>query len=188
MVKQNSKVSVVKLVNIKKILKTIKQNEYFFKVILGVIIITIVGVFSIDYLSKRQGQTIPGLGVGDETQLTRVHTVQKGENLWKISEKYFGTGYNWVDIAQENKISNPDLIEEGKELKIPDVQPKIPQKTPATPTETVTPTTLQSESIARKTVHRVEKGQNLWKISEEYFGSGYNWIDVARVNSIKNSN
>jgi nucleoid-associated protein YgaU len=46
------------------------------------------------------------------------YTVEAGDNLTKIGEKY---GLTWQQIFEANKdtISNPDLIHPGQELKIP---------------------------------------------------------------------
>ncbi len=40
----------------------------------------------------------------------------------------------------------------------------------------------ESEEI----VYIVKAGDSLWHISEQIFGSGYNWVDVARVNRLPN--
>ena len=51
-----------------------------------------------------------------------VHTVQKGDTLWAIAEKYLGSGYKWRDILNLNKdvIKNDTgIIYVGQKLKIP---------------------------------------------------------------------
>jgi len=45
--------------------------------------------------------------------------VVKGDNLWQIALRAYGDGYQWVKIARENKLANPDLIHSGNILKIP---------------------------------------------------------------------
>ncbi|MCI5158509.1 MAG: LysM peptidoglycan-binding domain-containing protein [Candidatus Electrothrix sp. AUS1_2] len=52
------------------------------------------------------------------TELTH-HTVSKGETLWKISEQYTGSGFNYPDVAKKNKISNPDLIYPDQQVELP---------------------------------------------------------------------
>lgn len=51
----------------------------------------------------------------------RMHTVAKGENLWKIAEKYLGNGSRYPEIVAANSppIKNPDLIQPGWVLRIP---------------------------------------------------------------------
>lgn len=50
-----------------------------------------------------------------------LHEVKSGENLSKISEKYYRDPNKYMDIFNANKdqLSNPDLIKPGQQLKIP---------------------------------------------------------------------
>lgn len=41
---------------------------------------------------------------------TNVYEVKPGDTLWGISERYTGSGFNYPDVARENRIRNPDLI------------------------------------------------------------------------------
>jgi nucleoid-associated protein YgaU len=49
------------------------------------------------------------------------HTVRTGDNLWKISRRYYGSGANWKKIYEANKseIRKPEFLEPGTVLKIP---------------------------------------------------------------------
>lgn len=47
------------------------------------------------------------------------YTIQKGDYLWKIAIRAYGDGYQWVKIANANKLENPDLIFSGNKLSIP---------------------------------------------------------------------
>lgn len=49
------------------------------------------------------------------------HTVEKGDNLWKISEKALGNGSRYTEIFEANKpmLKDPDLIYPGQVLRIP---------------------------------------------------------------------
>lgn len=38
------------------------------------------------------------------------------------------------------------------------------------------------------TTYKVEKGDHLWSIAESYYASGYNWVDIAKANNLKNGN
>lgn len=53
------------------------------------------------------------------TETSETYTVQKDDYLWSIAEKFYGDGFAWVKIAEINSLSNPSLIHEGNELKIP---------------------------------------------------------------------
>lgn len=54
-----------------------------------------------------------------------IYTVKPADTLWHISEEIYGSGYNWPDIGNANKLPNPDYIEIDQELVIPIVEPKI---------------------------------------------------------------
>lgn len=49
------------------------------------------------------------------------HTVVKGDNLWKISERYLGSGARNKEIFEANRpmLSDPDKIYPGQVLRIP---------------------------------------------------------------------
>ncbi len=163
---------------------------------LGAIVIVIVGVVAIKFFAKRQGETIPPIEVVQDQNLLATHTVAQGEDLWSISERYYGTGYNWVDIARENNLSNPNEIEVGQVLRIPVVQKEeeissaeTPSEITSTPTPEVVATQPERESESEaESKHKVEPNESLWKIAEKYFKSGYNWIDIAERNKLANAN
>ena len=52
----------------------------------------------------------------------RTYTVQKGDTLWKIAKEVYGKGSAWTRIHEANKdvIKNPDLIQPGWKLRIPE--------------------------------------------------------------------
>lgn len=70
-------------------------------------------------------------GTGEETEAEEIPqidipfipvTVEKGDSLWKISERYYGDGKYWVQIYEYNHSvigEDPSLIYEGTELLFP---------------------------------------------------------------------
>ena len=62
-----------------------------------------------------------GGGSSPSDSSTRYYTTVSGDNLWKISKKYYGRGSDWRKIADANKslIKNPDIIYPGWKLLIP---------------------------------------------------------------------
>ncbi|MCI5208688.1 MAG: LysM peptidoglycan-binding domain-containing protein [Candidatus Electrothrix sp. ATG2] len=71
-----------------------------------------------DKKSKESG-TPPAEHGPDDIKNTAHHTVSKGDTLWKISEQYTGSGFNYPDVAQKNKIADPDLIYPNQQVKLP---------------------------------------------------------------------
>lgn len=49
----------------------------------------------------------------------RVHTVQKGDTLWRLATLYYGNGQRWPDIARANSIADPSKLRIGQTLVIP---------------------------------------------------------------------
>lgn len=183
---------------LKKWLKKLKLNEPLISTILGAVVIVIVGVLivnyfktskqgeivteeaekgSVEFVQNEQGETIP-------VNLPETYKVEALDNLWKISEKFYQSGYNWVDIAKANNITNPNQIEVGQELKLPQVAVK--QATIAQP---ITKTTeIKDNQSITGTSYKVQKGDSLWKISVRAYADGYKWVELAKANNITNPN
>ncbi len=47
-----------------------------------------------------------------------VYTVQEADTLWSIAEQYTGSGFNYTELAKQNKISNPDHIVPEQKIRI----------------------------------------------------------------------
>jgi nucleoid-associated protein YgaU len=58
---------------------------------------------------------------GDAWDSTQWHVVKKGESLWKIAEQYYGDGslYQKIFEANQDILSDPNLIKVGQKLRIP---------------------------------------------------------------------
>lgn len=102
--------------------------------------------------------------------LPKKYTVGEGEDLWSISEKFYNSGYNWVDIVEENKLVDPDKVEAGTQLTIPAVSPRP------------TPTGVQAE------IYTVKRGETLFDIAVGVYGDGYAWARIAQANNLRNAN
>jgi len=100
--------------------------------------------------------------------LPAVYKVQSGDHLWKIAEKFYRSGFNWTDIAQENNLSNPNLIAAGQELKIPDVPPKT--------------ITAEATTPIKSGKYTVQKGDWLSKIALRAYGDMFAWEKIYNAN------
>jgi len=47
---------------------------------------------------------------------SNVHVIQDGESLWKISERYLGSGFKSNELAEKNQLADPNHIEVGDTL------------------------------------------------------------------------
>lgn len=157
--------------------------------VLGLLVVIIVGTLIVKYLKTDRG-TIPAELLSGTSSIEangKVHKVEKGENLWNISVKYYGDGFKWVDIAAENKLPNASVIEVGQELVIPEIE--TTKDTVANIDKTVTTTDKVSVYNAITTAtYETVKGDSLWKIAVRAYGDGYKWSEIAKANKIKTPN
>jgi nucleoid-associated protein YgaU len=65
-------------------------------------------------LGKQQSETN---GARDDRPDT--YTVQKGDTLWSIAERFYNSGKRWRDIADANGIDDPSKIATGTTLELP---------------------------------------------------------------------
>lgn len=115
------------------------MNESTISMILGAIVIIVVGALVINYFrGLPKGESLPPVATDDSSEVLSIHKVGEGENLWSISITYYGTGFNWDEIAEFNGIKSPSEIEEGQEIKIPRLEDLAANIT-TEPTTTLTP-------------------------------------------------
>ncbi len=100
---------------------------------------------------------------GEKASLPANYTVVAGDHLWNISERFYGTGSNWTLIAAQNRLANPDIIHSGNEFTIPKADAKI----------------------ASNGTHTVVKGDTLWDIASNVYGSGFEWTKIRDANAGK---
>ncbi|MBI3379569.1 LysM peptidoglycan-binding domain-containing protein [Candidatus Gottesmanbacteria bacterium] len=92
-----------------------------------------------------------------------------------MAEKYYNSGYNWVTIADANKLTNPDSIEAGLVLSLPKADTIQPPNENISAAATELPKT-----------YTVVKGDYLWKIAVEQYGDGFAWVKIAKANNLVN--
>ena len=195
-------------------LKNLKLHESTISMVLGFLVIVVVGLVVVNYFRNLDtGETFPtGANTEQQAEEQNSYTVAAGDTLWSISEKFYGTGFNWVDIRDANNLSSGN-IEVGQILSIPgaDSRPEgeegevamataEPEEVPATPVVTLEPTTetaspvptiAQPEPTIEEQVspiigdnYTVVRGDNLWEIAERAYGDGFRWVDIAEANDL----
>lgn len=167
-------------------LTKIRQN--YPSLILGVVIV-LLAIFvitrffknppGIPSIKKKGEQIVKEKKREEKREETSSYKVKKGDTLWSIAEKFFGSGYNAYDIASANKLKNPDLIEVNQEIIIPKVTPKQPTRGVIAKVQTKKVTLTEKN-------YTVKKGDYLWKIALEAYGDGYQWVKIAQANRLAN--
>jgi nucleoid-associated protein YgaU len=159
----------------------IKWKESYLSLILGALVVlvavSLAFVFSKDknYDRINTGDSTVELSSPEGSQKT--YEVKAGDTLWSISEKVYGSGYSWAELAKANNIQNPSLIEKGLKIKVPEIQ-KIT-------VASAQPTQNNSPSISADS-YKVVEGDNLWGIAVRAYGDGYKWPELAKANNIQN--
>lgn len=150
---------------------------------LGLAVVLVIGVTVVNYIRTKNSGTGGATNTKTEKSETPAtlptqHTVKEGETLWSIAEQYYKSGYNWVDIQKANTLPNADRIEVDQKLTIPNVTP-IPVPTGMT-------SSASTDGKPKETSYTVVGGDNLWSIASAMYGNGYKWVEIAKVNNLKN--
>lgn len=181
---------------------TVKENYFNFgesytSLILGIVVVIIASILLISFV-RNSGQVSPiqedkpdisatSIGPKDEESSEANHsrhTVEAGEGLWQIAEERYGSGYNWVDIARANNISNPDQIVAGVVIVLPDVEPK--QRTIVDAVQSARENLAQRADRIEASSYTVQEGDTLWSIAERKYGDGFVYAQIVTENRISN--
>ena len=68
---------------------------------------------------KTKGGTKQVTSKSKKKTTYKMYTVKRGDTLWAIAKKYYGSGAKYTKIATANKLKNPNIIKIGQKLKIP---------------------------------------------------------------------
>src|SRR5215203_2685348 len=101
----------------------------------------------------------------DQRDNGHVHVVKSGDDLWSLSEHFYGDGRQWRKIAMANPrllSGGPDRLEPGWQLTIPDLA------------------SSDAESETRTVV--VKRGDTLSSIAKEIYGSDSDWPRILHAN------
>jgi nucleoid-associated protein YgaU len=165
----------------KKYLKQFSLPESFISITLGFLVVVVAGLLIYNYLSKNKPFGTPVKETQTEEKATAkielptTHKVAANETLWSIAEKYYNSGYNWVTIASENNLTNPDYITVDQTLSIPKAEIiRLPGEISAAAAEVKT--------------YTVVAGDSLWNIAVREYGDGYAWTRIAKENNLVNPN
>jgi nucleoid-associated protein YgaU len=178
-------------IRIKKILKFFKLNENTISTVMGGIVVVVIAGMIFNYFRTANLKSWQGALLTEEEAATTVaddqsdkviatHKVVKGEDLWHIAEKYYRSGYNYVDIMKENKIAGAGVIVAGQDLRIPKVEAKMITVVEAK--EAVVKVETKMETTIAVGEYTTQKGDSYWKIAVRAYGDGYQWPKIYQAN------
>ncbi|OGH09871.1 MAG: hypothetical protein A2152_02205 [Candidatus Levybacteria bacterium RBG_16_35_6] len=165
--------------NKNKLWPRLKLGESYVSLLLGIIVVIVAFILVFTVVRNRDYNVTTTVDTSGESaikELPKNYEVKAGDYLWTISEKLYGSGYNWVDLADANKIQNPDVIYTGTKLTVPNVKPKKIE---------VISKQGESEPIKSNT-YTVKQGDYLWDIAIRAYGDGYKWTEIAKANKLTN--
>lgn len=172
-----------------------KSTEEVVSMFLGLVIVVVaVGLIFTFFQRQRGVVSVPGVSqttsqkllVPTETsEKTTIeesnYTVKRGDNLWKIAEVNYGSGYNWTDISKANKLTNPGQLLVGQKLILPKVEKKVAVNA-VNKTSVITKTVTETQTKIVVGSYKVARGDNLWKIAVKTYGDGYQWVQIWKSN------
>jgi nucleoid-associated protein YgaU len=177
--------------------KDLRLTESGMSLVLGAVIVVCSALLAYMFFAKVYEQTTPKLSIPAQSKqlklitgpegeisggvgvvaLPTTHIVEPGENLWKIAEYYYRSGYNTEEIMKANGISNPNNIEVGQKIVIPKIEIRIPASDNG-----VTPEIVDSKIMDE--TYTVIPGDNLWMIALRAYGDGYKWPEIVKANNL----
>lgn len=169
---------------VEQLKKKLSNPDSLVSLFLGIAVVAVIGVMIFNYIKERKTPeaALPDTKTGQNatgSATSTSHTVTAGETLWSIATSTIGSGYNWVDIRDANKLTSPDKIEVGQQLLIPSVAKREPGQINSASVEVKRPADGK---------YTVVKGDSLWKISVAVYGTGFRWTEIAKANNLSNPN
>ncbi|EKE13696.1 MAG: LysM protein [uncultured bacterium] len=107
----------------------------------------------------------------------KTYIVQEGDDLWNISEKFYGSGFNAYDISVANNISDSSNLEVGKKLVIPQVTPRQTTVGDISAISTDQVTYVENKYI-------VQPGDSLSIIAQKVYGDLFAWPGIMNANNL----
>lgn len=149
----------------------INWQESYASLILGAIIVIILGLLVANFLTRRGQQQIDGGEQVSQPTQQEIGTAGgeyktvAGDSLSAISQKFYQTEEFWPQLAQANKIANPNVL-------FVDLSLKIPAKSEVE--------SLRGQQVA--TTYNVASGETFFTIAEKVYRDGSKWPVLHQAN------
>lgn len=182
----------------KNVEETEAVSESYISIGLGILVVVVVGILLYNFFTQKDASKNPEsklneVSVDEEATKSakpgNTYTVVAGDTLWSIAEKSYKSGYNWVNIAKANNLTNEEELKVGQQLLIPEASPIIPlseQESGTTSAEITKPLAKLPVTTITESTYTVVTGDNLWNIACRAYGDCYAWTKIAQTNKLTN--
>lgn len=121
------------------------------------------------------------------------HRIRDGDTLSSLARQYLGSSKRFMEIYEANldRLSNPDLLPIGAELKIPpaDAVREAPEPVDdaiVAPMTQIPPGTFRrietSSAPSAPRTYRVKAGDTLVSIAKHFYGDGERYLEIYQAN------
>ncbi|OEH92440.1 LysM peptidoglycan-binding domain-containing protein [Bacillus solimangrovi] len=119
---------------------------------------------------------------------TKVHTVVAGDTLYEISLEYYDSPQYQNYIAEVNNLASADDLQLGMTLKIPFPPKQVANKPQESSSSAVEASTIEAtENEQGEKIHVVVKGDNLYRLSLQYYDTPAYQDFIATYNNLQNA-
>lgn len=177
---------------IQKWIKKLELNENTVSTVMGGLVLLVVGVLFYNYYTNgKNGADSPTPDTSDQvgaigetsSTSTSAYTIREGDTLWSIAEEKYNDGYAWVKIAEANELVNPNVIEEGQTLDLPNLpQMQTTGQVVDTPDVSGESEITQETDVRAPSTRVVARGEYLWQIARDVYGDGHRWVEIWELN------
>lgn len=176
-----------------------KVKENYLSVALGVL------VFLVAVTLIFKSGSPEDMNITEETQETpkeKTYVVQPGDSVSSIARDQLGSMDHAEAIIKANNITNPNTIEVGQTLMIPDVAgqvmtPDADKNATPSPTPTAAMRKAEGETMGAQVTpamtisitgdsYTVKKGDHLWDIAQRAYGDGNKYTLIIEANTLRN--
>jgi putative chitinase len=142
-----------------------RLGESYTSLVLGIIVVIAIAVLLVSFFKTRTNSS----HIDNQQGTTSISTI--AEHLEKVTPTSF-----------------PSITEAPTASPTPTSAP-IPTRVPTatvTPTSTPVPTQVAPSNKPGTVTYRIKAGDDLWKIAEEQYHDGYQWVAIAKANNLSN--
>lgn len=172
----------------------LRLGESYTSLILGIIVVIIATALLLSFVHNKDAGNV-NTPISQQTQ----NTLQVSNKADNLAQKAPSTAQDVAPTLAPTDTPAPTAIPSPTVKPKPTMKPvakptkSVRKIVKANPTRAVVPTAKPKPTIVEKKIAKtgktnnvwiVQKNESLWMIAEKKYSSGYNWVDIAKVNKL----